>query len=102
LTTPNYEVDVYPFPHPELVTLDIVGMTGPYFFFGALMFNFVIQVGAIVSEKQNKLREILRVMGLKVCQYISKTPSFTSTLILSFDLMCMKFSFNCLRIFRFG
>jgi hypothetical protein len=72
LTTPTYEVDVYPFPHPELVTLDIVGMTGPYFFFGALMFNFVIQVGAIVSEKQNKLREILRVMGLKVRRIIQK------------------------------
>jgi hypothetical protein len=67
-TTANqeYTVDMYPFPHPELVTIDIVGNTGPFFFFGALMFNFVIQIGSIVSEKQNKLRESLRIMGLKV------------------------------------
>jgi hypothetical protein len=30
------------------------------------MFNFVIQIGQIVTEKENKLREGMNIMGLKV------------------------------------
>eukprot|EP01116_Phalansterium_solitarium_P019772 TRINITY_DN564_c0_g1_i1.p1 TRINITY_DN564_c0_g1~~TRINITY_DN564_c0_g1_i1.p1 ORF type:complete len:832 (+),score=308.60 TRINITY_DN564_c0_g1_i1:104-2599(+) len=61
----NYAVDLASFPHPELVTDDIIGQNGPAFFFGALMFNLVIQTGRIVSENELKLREGMRIMGLK-------------------------------------
>ncbi len=44
----------------------VIGTNGPAFFFGSMMFNFVIQVGQIVAEKENKLREYMNIMGLKV------------------------------------
>lgn len=66
----EYEVVLLPFPHPTLATTDVIGTVGPYFFFGALMFNFVIQIGQIVTENEFKLRESMKVMGLRVsyCQ----------------------------------
>lgn len=61
-----YEVVLLPFPHPTLATTDVIGTVGPFFFFGALMFNFVIQIGQIVTENEFKLRESMKVMGLRV------------------------------------
>lgn len=39
---------------------------GPIWFFAALMFNFVAGVNLIVIEKELKLRDIMKMMGLYV------------------------------------
>jgi hypothetical protein len=62
----EYEVVLVPFPHPTLQVLDVIGTVGPFFFFGALMFNFVVQIGQIVAENKLKLRQSMKVMGLRV------------------------------------
>ncbi|KNC47836.1 ATP-binding cassette transporter [Thecamonas trahens ATCC 50062] len=65
----EYRVDLLPFAHPELISYDVVGELGPAFFFAALMFNFVIQLGRVVAEKEAKLREGMNIMGLKSSSY---------------------------------
>ncbi len=60
------------FPRKELRTVDVITNNAPAFFFGALMFNFVIQLGQIVNEKELKLRDYMNIMGLKVSDEISK------------------------------
>eukprot|EP01130_Rhizamoeba_saxonica_P017887 TRINITY_DN8798_c0_g1_i1.p1 TRINITY_DN8798_c0_g1~~TRINITY_DN8798_c0_g1_i1.p1 ORF type:complete len:1347 (+),score=353.90 TRINITY_DN8798_c0_g1_i1:25-4041(+) len=60
----NLDISTSEFPHPQLAPVDIIGTLGPIFIFGALMFNFVIQMGNLVREKQKHLRESMRVMGL--------------------------------------
>mmetsp|Transcript_34256 Transcript_34256/g.55413 ORF Transcript_34256/g.55413 Transcript_34256/m.55413 type:complete len:1506 (+) Transcript_34256:171-4688(+) len=57
------------FPHPELTAASAVALYGPVFIFGAIMFNFVIQLGQIVREKELKLREGMRQMGLRDSAY---------------------------------
>ena len=57
------------FPHPELVTVDVVGRNGPAFFLGCLMFNFVTQLGQLVTEKELHLRSALRTNGMKSSVY---------------------------------
>lgn len=56
-------------PHPELVTVDVVGRNGPAFILGCLMFNFVTQLGQLVAEKELHLRSALRTMGMKSSMY---------------------------------
>eukprot|EP01113_Clastostelium_recurvatum_P005090 TRINITY_DN1226_c0_g1_i1.p1 TRINITY_DN1226_c0_g1~~TRINITY_DN1226_c0_g1_i1.p1 ORF type:complete len:879 (-),score=247.94 TRINITY_DN1226_c0_g1_i1:81-2717(-) len=65
----QYKVSLNPFPHPQLRINDVIATNGPAFFFAALMFNVVIQVGYIVTEKEFKLREGMNVMGLKDSVY---------------------------------
>ena len=55
--TPSYAQ----FTHPVTGTTDEVSRTGPTFFFGALMFNFVMQVGQIVAEREFLLRQGMEV-----------------------------------------
>jgi hypothetical protein len=64
-----YEPSTSAFPHPELLPQDIVAAAGPSFFFGTLMFNFVIQMGQIVGEKEFLLRQGMEVMGLNFFIY---------------------------------
>lgn len=59
-----HNVSLVKFPHPEVLTTNIIGENGPLWFFAALMFNFVVGLGNIVSEKENKLRAIMKLMGL--------------------------------------
>lgn len=60
----TFDYDLYPFAHPELILSSIVSSVGRFFFFGALMFNFVVQISNIAVEKELHLRESMRVMGL--------------------------------------
>eukprot|EP01132_Coremiostelium_polycephalum_P010315 gene10315-12659_t len=59
-----YKFDFTEYAHPELVIRDVIAQMGPTFFFAALMFNVVIQLGQIVKEKELKLREGMNMMGL--------------------------------------
>jgi hypothetical protein len=60
LSKPGFEwnVDYKEFPHPALQTFSTVGTIGPLFFFSALLFSFVIQISALVSERELKLRQV--------------------------------------------
>eukprot|EP01133_Synstelium_polycarpum_P001084 gene1084-1230_t len=64
-----HKIDFTEYAHPELVIQDVIGDMGPTFFFAALMFNVVIQLGQIVLEKELKLREGMNMMGLKDSVY---------------------------------
>lgn len=40
----NFDVRVHSFPHPELISSNILNTAGPSFFIACLMFNLVIQL----------------------------------------------------------
>ncbi len=52
------------FAHPAFSTVSVVGSIGPLFFFAALMFSFVIQISAVVTEREIRLRQAMSTMGL--------------------------------------
>ena len=53
------------FPHPALsIALDVVERFGANFFFMAVAFNFIVQLRNLVSEKQNKLRDAMKQIGM--------------------------------------
>lgn len=60
----TYDFTVSKMAHPALPRFNIVATVGPSVIFAAIMFNLVIQAGMIVAEKEYKLRESMRVMGL--------------------------------------
>ena len=60
----SYSYSISKYPHPQLPAINIIATVGPSVIFAAVMFNLVIQVGWIVLEKELKLRETMRVMGL--------------------------------------
>eukprot|EP01117_Protostelium_nocturnum_P005730 TRINITY_DN2068_c0_g1_i1.p1 TRINITY_DN2068_c0_g1~~TRINITY_DN2068_c0_g1_i1.p1 ORF type:complete len:1746 (+),score=587.77 TRINITY_DN2068_c0_g1_i1:107-5344(+) len=51
-------------PHPEIQSRSVIESQGPLWFFAAIMFNLVFGLGAIVTEKEMKLRSIMQIMGL--------------------------------------
>ena len=53
------------FPHPALeLSLDVVQQFGANFFFMAVSFNFIVQLRNLVSEKQHKLRDAMKQIGM--------------------------------------
>ncbi len=52
-----------------LISYSAAAYYGPIGFFAALMFNFVAGVNLIVIEKELKLRDIMKMMGLYVNLY---------------------------------
>jgi hypothetical protein len=75
----SYDYSIRMFPHPDIAFASAVATAGPFIFFAALMFNFVLQVGAVVVEKELKLRESMRVMGLIVrCWRCCTLPYLTT------------------------
>lgn len=52
------------YPHPAFDTVSIVASTLGPFLFAANMFGFVSQIGAIVKEKEQGMRQALRTMGM--------------------------------------
>lgn len=64
-----YRVQLTPYPHPLLRDVNVIDDAGPVIVFGSLMFNFVIQIGKIVMEKERNLRQSMNTMGLKDSVY---------------------------------
>ena len=66
LGEPNlgWNVAMREFAHPAFRTQSIVGSVGPPFFFAGAMFGFVIQVGAVVLERELKQRQAMEGMGM--------------------------------------
>lgn len=80
----TYDASIVNFAHPQMLTVDskfstliqltsmaVIGEQGPTWFFAAIMFNFVVCVGAIVQEKEQKLRAVMQIMGVYVPSEIS-------------------------------
>lgn len=58
------------FPHPDLpIRYDVMTGFGPLFLYVAVIFNFVIQLQTIVSEKQAHLKDSMTQMGLLNSSY---------------------------------
>jgi len=60
----KWEVGYKEYPHPAFETVSIVGATLGPFLFAANMFGFVSQVGTMVKEKEQGMKQALRTMGM--------------------------------------
>ena len=65
----EYSLSLLEFARPEEFQADLIALAGPTFVYAALLFNFVIVLGAVVSEKEKHLREAMRLMGLRSLPY---------------------------------
>ena len=65
----SYNLQTLQFARPEEFDDDLISWAGPTFIFSALMFNFVVLLSNVVTEKENHLREAMRIMGLKTLPY---------------------------------
>ncbi|KAK2384736.1 ABC transporter A family member [Trifolium repens] len=63
---PSFKWNVFlkEFPHPSMNPISAVRTIGPSFFLAIAMFNFVLQMSSLVTEKELKLRQAMTVMGL--------------------------------------
>ncbi|XP_058788357.1 ABC transporter A family member 2-like [Vicia villosa] len=63
---PSFKWNVFlkEFAHPAMSPFSAVGTIGPAFFLAIAMFNFVLQMSSLVTEKELKLRQAMTVMGL--------------------------------------
>ncbi|KAJ7956357.1 ABC transporter A family member 2 [Quillaja saponaria] len=52
------------FAHPAKVLFSSIGAIGPTFFLANAMFNFVLQIGYLVAERELKLHQAMTMMGL--------------------------------------
>jgi len=57
------------FPHPDFAPINLVGSQGVQFILGCLMFNFVLQLAQLVTEKQSGIRTAMRTTGLRQSAY---------------------------------
>ncbi len=70
LKSAGIEVSLKAFPHPDLAFhQDAMKTYGAMFVFATLMFNFIIQLSHIVKEKELRLREAMKQMGLRPLSY---------------------------------
>ena len=51
-------------PHQEYATVNVVGTDGPLWFYASFMFAFILALSNVAAEKENKLRAIMKTMGL--------------------------------------
>ena len=59
-----FNISATEFAHPALRVGGFFSVIGPLFIFGALVFGFVIQVSLVVQERELRLRQAMRTMGL--------------------------------------
>jgi len=67
--TLEWNVGFKPFPSPALESEGVLRQILGPFVFAALMFSFVIQISTVVIEKELKLRQALRTMGMSDMSY---------------------------------
>lgn len=96
----QWEISTSEFAHPAKDPFSFVGIIAPTFLLAAAMFTFVVQVSNVVLERETKLRESMRVMGLYdsmfwlswlaweciVVNFISSLTIVICGLIFQFDL----------------
>ncbi|RYR08552.1 hypothetical protein Ahy_B05g076286 isoform B [Arachis hypogaea] len=60
----SWNVFLREFAHPATAPFSTVSSVGPTFFLAIAMFNFVLQMSSLVTEKELKLRQAMTMMGL--------------------------------------
>lgn len=65
----QWDIQTSEFAHPAVSPFSYVGVISPTFLLAAAMFTFVIQVSNVILEREMKLRESMRVMGLYDSMY---------------------------------
>ncbi|MED6193393.1 ATP-binding cassette sub- A member 2 [Stylosanthes scabra] len=60
----SWNVFLREFAHPATAPFSAVASIGPAFFLAIAMFNFVLQMTSLVTEKELKLRQAMTMMGL--------------------------------------
>lgn len=60
----SWNVFLREFAHPAESPFSAVATIGPAFFLAIAMFNFVLQISSLVTEKELKLRQAMNMMGL--------------------------------------
>ncbi|EGG25152.1 hypothetical protein DFA_03400 [Cavenderia fasciculata] len=74
--------------HPKTKYYNIVSDLGSIFFFASLMFQFVLMLQDMVVEKETKLKEGMRMMGLKeLAYYLSWFLTYSVFIILNVFLL---------------
>ncbi|KAF2074332.1 hypothetical protein CYY_004353 [Polysphondylium violaceum] len=69
--------------HPKTKYYNIVTDLGSIFFFASLMFQLVLMLQDIIAEKENRLKEGMRMMGLKeIAYYVSWFLTYTVYIVL--------------------
>ena len=91
---PQWDIYFSEFAHPAISVSALVGAIASTFLFAAAMFGFVIQIGTVVYEREGKLRQAMRNMGLSDgvfwtswWMWESVLAVFTSTFIVLFGMM---------------
>ncbi|KAK7281814.1 hypothetical protein RIF29_10111 [Crotalaria pallida] len=86
------------FPHPgKPLPLSAVGSIGPPFFLAIAMFNFVLQMSSLVTEKELKLRQAMTMMGLYDSAYWLSWLTWELVIMLMSSLLIVLFGM----MFRF-
>ena len=81
------EVTFSNFPHPDLPSnFDVMKIMGPPFLFIAVIFNFIVQAVQIVQEKEARLRQALRQIGMLDSAYWA---SWFAIMALMDTIMCV-------------
>ncbi|DBA85756.1 TPA: hypothetical protein ACH3X1_005317 [Trebouxia sp. C0004] len=60
----GWDVSYTDFAHPASQSASVVGNIAPTFFFASVMFNFVVLLHNLVSEKESGVRQVMSTMGL--------------------------------------
>ncbi|KAH1254766.1 ABC transporter A family member 2 [Glycine max] len=60
----SWNVFLREFAHPSTTPFSVVASIGPAFFLVIAIFNFVLQIRSLVTEKELKLRQAMTMMGL--------------------------------------
>ncbi|KAF5833390.1 ABC-2 family transporter protein-domain-containing protein, partial [Dunaliella salina] len=76
----EWNVGFKPFPSPALDSEGVLRQILGPFVFAALMFSFVIQISSVVIEKELKLRQALRTMGMSDMAYWTSWGAWEVTL----------------------
>eukprot|EP01114_Cavostelium_apophysatum_P020991 TRINITY_DN7191_c0_g1_i5.p1 TRINITY_DN7191_c0_g1~~TRINITY_DN7191_c0_g1_i5.p1 ORF type:complete len:1762 (+),score=405.22 TRINITY_DN7191_c0_g1_i5:86-5371(+) len=92
------DISLVRYPHEEMVVVDIIGERGPLWFFAALIVNFVIALGQIVHEKELKLRESMKIMGLYDsaywCSWMANMAFFNTATVFEIIVVGCIFQFD--------
>ncbi|KAF1870845.1 hypothetical protein Lal_00030155 [Lupinus albus] len=88
----SWNVNLKEFAHPaEPPPFSSVGLIGPSFFLAIAMFNFVLQMSSLVTEKELKLRQAMSMMGLYDSAYWLSWLTWETVITLISSLLIVLF-----------
>eukprot|EP00898_Chlorokybus_atmophyticus_P003418 jgi/Chlat1/4077/Chrsp26S08850 len=87
----DWQLYLREFAHPPFDTFSLVGAIAPGFLFAAAMFAFVLQMSALVAERENKLRMGMRTMGMQESAYWASWLLWEALLAAIFSILLILF-----------